>query len=124
MKDAQHQQLEMKEDLEEAFGKELESWLRFIASNYPIIGTFLPEVLVVITHRDRMKMHKMEKSCDWAERKGKQYQIIYEKHLKLYEGFFYVDAQDVEGDTTLLSYAAKEVSAGTVSLLQLDFRDF
>ncbi|KAL2610653.1 hypothetical protein R1flu_029226 [Riccia fluitans] len=96
MKDDQHQQLEMREDLEEAFGKELESWLRFIASNYPITGTSLPEVLVVITHKDRMKMHKMEKSCDWAERKGKHYQIIYQKALKLHEGFFYVDAQDVK----------------------------
>ncbi|KAL2610530.1 hypothetical protein R1flu_029103 [Riccia fluitans] len=96
MKDDQHQQLEMKEDLEEAFGKELESWLRFIASNYPITGTFLPEVLVVITHRDRMKMHKMEKRCDWAERKVKHCQMIYEKALKLHEGFFYVDAQDVK----------------------------
>ncbi|KAL2610477.1 hypothetical protein R1flu_029050 [Riccia fluitans] len=93
-KDDQNQQLEMKEDLEEAFGKELESWLRFIASNYPITGTFLPEV--VITHRDRMKMHKMEKSCDRAERKRKHYQIVYEKALKLHEGFFYVDAQDVK----------------------------
>ncbi|KAL2610568.1 hypothetical protein R1flu_029141 [Riccia fluitans] len=96
MKDAQHQQLEMKEDLEEAFGKELESWLRFIASNYPITGTFLPEVLVVITHRDRMKLHKMEKSCDWAARKVERFRGIYEKALKLHEEFFYVDAQDVK----------------------------
>ncbi|KAL2610647.1 hypothetical protein R1flu_029220 [Riccia fluitans] len=96
MKDDQHQQLEMKEDLEKAFGKELESWLRFIASNYPITGTFLPEVLVVVTHRDRMKMHKMEKSCDWAERKAKRYRIIYKKALNLHEEIFYVDAQDVE----------------------------
>ncbi|KAL2610611.1 hypothetical protein R1flu_029184 [Riccia fluitans] len=96
MKDDQHQQLEMKDDLEEAFGKELESWLRFIASNYPITGTFLPEVLVVVTHRDRVKMHNMEESCDWAARKVERFRVIYEKALKLYEGFFYVDAQDVK----------------------------
>ncbi|KAL2610656.1 hypothetical protein R1flu_029229 [Riccia fluitans] len=96
MKDDQHQQLEMKEDLEEAFGKELETWLRFIASNYPITGTFLPEVLVVITHRDRMKKYKMKESCDWAARKVKCFRGIYEKALKLHEGFFYVDAQDVK----------------------------
>ncbi|KAL2610569.1 hypothetical protein R1flu_029142 [Riccia fluitans] len=96
MKDDQHQQLEMKEDLEEAFGKELEIWLRFIASNYPITGTFLPEVLVVITHRDRMKKYKMKESCDWAARKVERFRVIYEKALKLHEGFFYVDAQDVK----------------------------
>ncbi|KAL2610599.1 hypothetical protein R1flu_029172 [Riccia fluitans] len=96
MKDDQHQQLEMKADLEEAFGKELESWLRFIASNYPITGTFLPEVLIVVTHRDRMKMHNMEESCDWAERKAKRYRIIYKKALNLHEEIFYVDAQDVK----------------------------
>ncbi|KAL2610606.1 hypothetical protein R1flu_029179 [Riccia fluitans] len=96
MKDDQHQQLEMKEDLEETFGKELETWLRFIASNYPITGTFLPEVLVVITHRDRMKKYKMKEGCDWAARKVERFQGIYEKALKLHEGFFYVDAQDVK----------------------------
>ncbi|KAL2636259.1 hypothetical protein R1flu_007738 [Riccia fluitans] len=95
MKD-DHQQLEMKEDLEEAFGKELETWFRFIASNYPITGTFLPEVLVVITHRDRMKKYKMKESCDWAARKVERFRGIYEKALKLHEGFFYVDAQDVK----------------------------
>ncbi|KAL2642454.1 hypothetical protein R1flu_010041 [Riccia fluitans] len=87
---------EMKEDLEEAFGKELETWLRFIASNYPITGTFLPEVLVVITHRDRMKKYKMKEGCDWAARKVERFRVIYEKALKLHEGFFYVDAQDVK----------------------------
>ncbi|KAL2610329.1 hypothetical protein R1flu_028902 [Riccia fluitans] len=96
MKDDQHQQLEMKEHLEEAFGKELESWLRFIASNYPITGTFLPEVLIVVTHRDRMRMHNMEESCDWAERIAKGYRIIYKKALNLHEEIFYVDAQDVK----------------------------
>ncbi|KAL2610651.1 hypothetical protein R1flu_029224 [Riccia fluitans] len=96
IKDDQHQQLEMKEDLEEAFGKELESWLRFIASNYPITGTFLPEVLVLITHRDRMKKYKMKEGCDWAARKVERFRVIYEKALKLHEGFFYVDAQDVK----------------------------
>ncbi|KAL2610637.1 hypothetical protein R1flu_029210 [Riccia fluitans] len=96
MKDDQHQQLEMKEDLEEVFGKELETWLRFIASNYPITGTFLPEVLVVITHRDRMKKYTMKESCDWAARKVERFRGIYEKALKLHEGFFYVDAQDVK----------------------------
>ncbi|KAL2610600.1 hypothetical protein R1flu_029173 [Riccia fluitans] len=91
-----HQQMEMKEDLEEAFGKELESWLHFIASNYPITGTFLPEVLVVITHRDRMKKYKMKESCDWAARKVERFRVMYENALKLHEGFFYVDAQDVK----------------------------
>ncbi|KAL2610649.1 hypothetical protein R1flu_029222 [Riccia fluitans] len=96
MKVDQHQQLEMKEDLEEAFGKELETWLRFIASNYPITGTFLPEVLVVITHRDRMEKYKMKEVCDWTARKVERFRVIYEKALKLHEGFFYVDAQDVK----------------------------
>ncbi|KAL2610675.1 hypothetical protein R1flu_029248 [Riccia fluitans] len=94
MKDDQQQ--EMKEDLEEAFGKELETWLRFIASNYPITGTSVPEVLVVITHRDRMKKYKTKESCDWAARKVKRFRGIYEKALKLHEEFFYVDAQDVK----------------------------
>ncbi|KAL3683501.1 hypothetical protein R1sor_001523 [Riccia sorocarpa] len=88
-------QKNLKKDLEEAFGKELELWLRFISASYPISGTFLPEVLVVITHTDLMKKHNLEGSCDWADRKLKQIKErqVYQKALNLPDKPYCMDAQ-------------------------------
>ncbi|KAL3698109.1 hypothetical protein R1sor_012185 [Riccia sorocarpa] len=87
-------QLHRKDDLEEVFGNELESWLRFISSSYPITGTFLPEVVVVITHRDLMKKLKVEGSCHWASKKMEDLRKEYQRAVKLHEDFYYIDAHD------------------------------
>ncbi|KAL3692505.1 hypothetical protein R1sor_006156 [Riccia sorocarpa] len=91
MKDDQRH---LKDDPEEAFRNELESWLRFISSSYPITGTFLPEVLVVISHRDLMKKRKLEGSCHWASKIMKDLRKEYQRALKLHEDFYYIDAHD------------------------------
>ncbi|KAL3675482.1 hypothetical protein R1sor_025430 [Riccia sorocarpa] len=56
----------LKENLEDTFKLELKSWLRFVASHYPITGTFLPEVLVVITHKDKMEQYERDLGCELA----------------------------------------------------------
>ncbi|KAL3692501.1 hypothetical protein R1sor_006152 [Riccia sorocarpa] len=87
-------QRQLKHNLVEAFENELDSWLRFISSSYPISGTFLPEVLVVISHRDLMEKHKLEGFCDWSLQKVKHFRKVYQGALNLHEDLYYMNTQD------------------------------
>ncbi|KAL3679039.1 hypothetical protein R1sor_021995 [Riccia sorocarpa] len=87
---------EVKEDVEGSFRLELRSWLRFVASHYPITGTFLPEVLVVITHKDKMKQYGRDLDCEWATPIVNHFRAEYGRALALYATPWYVDAWNVE----------------------------
>ncbi|KAG6543079.1 hypothetical protein Mapa_015575 [Marchantia paleacea] len=56
--------LQKKLQLEIAFKEELISWLRFLASNSPVLKDSPPAVLVVLSHAD--KMHAAESQVEWA----------------------------------------------------------
>ncbi|KAG6553900.1 hypothetical protein Mapa_004817 [Marchantia paleacea] len=54
----------VKPQLEEAFRQEFLSWLRFITSNSEVTGLNLPRVVVVLTHKDKVRGAEPK----WAER--------------------------------------------------------
>ncbi|KAL3687230.1 hypothetical protein R1sor_013539 [Riccia sorocarpa] len=51
--------IRLKENVHDAFADELRSWLRFIVSNTQITGRIRPQVIVVITHKDKLENRDM-----------------------------------------------------------------
>ncbi|KAL3679271.1 hypothetical protein R1sor_022227 [Riccia sorocarpa] len=99
----------MKEHLEVSFKIELRSWLHFVASHYPITGTFLPEVLVVITHKDKMKQHGRDLGCEWAPIVD-HFRTKYGQALNLYSTPWHVDAWNEEEVTPFVEELCTLVS--------------
>ncbi|KAL3701064.1 hypothetical protein R1sor_019086 [Riccia sorocarpa] len=83
-------QRRLKENLEDAFRHELRSWLHFVASHYPITGTFLPEVLVVISHKDKMKQDEKDLGCEFSPIVD-YFRAEYERDLSLHGTPFHMD---------------------------------
>ncbi|KAL3677658.1 hypothetical protein R1sor_020614 [Riccia sorocarpa] len=88
-------QCHIKEHLEVSFKLKLRSWLCYVASHYPITGTFLPEVLVVITHKDKMQQYGRDLGCEWGPIVD-HFRAEYGRVLNLYATPWYVDAWNEE----------------------------
>ncbi|KAL3690896.1 hypothetical protein R1sor_004547 [Riccia sorocarpa] len=70
-----------KADLPSAFRKEVTSWLRFIASNYPVATDLPPQVMVVFSHKD--KVQECERDLSWAREIVLQLQTCFEGKVDL-----------------------------------------
>ncbi|KAG6547919.1 hypothetical protein Mapa_010739 [Marchantia paleacea] len=105
MKDNQN---EVKDEVEIAFRDELRSWLRFVASSCQISGPSLPQVFVVITHRDKMDA-PYDTSCHWAKDLIDDLREKFKDVLELHPGdeLYYINAKSV-----------KDVQPLTVNILE------
>ncbi|KAL3678969.1 hypothetical protein R1sor_021925 [Riccia sorocarpa] len=86
----------MKEDVYNAFALELEEWLKFVASNCQTGGDseHLPQVLVVITHRDLTDPKSFECGPGSVVRKiVERFQSTFQGVVKLVSKVYHVDAQ-------------------------------
>ncbi|BFI08426.1 hypothetical protein MPTK1_2g21700 [Marchantia polymorpha subsp. ruderalis] len=71
------------------FERELEEWMRFITSSTRVIGHSLPQVLVVMSHKDKVK----DTSFTWANTIVDKVTKKFAKNVKLNQEWFHVDAR-------------------------------
>ncbi|BFI32638.1 hypothetical protein MPTK2_4g07800 [Marchantia polymorpha subsp. ruderalis] len=74
-----------------SFLTELEGWLTFISSSTKVIGHNLPQVLVVISHKDKMG----STSLNWVHSIVEELKVRFAKYVDLcpLQDFFYVNAR-------------------------------
>ncbi|BFI24144.1 hypothetical protein MPTK2_1g08755 [Marchantia polymorpha subsp. ruderalis] len=77
--------------LDSCFRNELEGWLTFIASSMKVTGHNLPQVLVVISHKDKMSSN----SLTWAHSIVEELRKIFANYVDLrpIQDFLYVDSR-------------------------------
>ncbi|KAG6552407.1 hypothetical protein Mapa_005968 [Marchantia paleacea] len=73
-----------KKNVESAFQTDLRSWLKFIASNTQDKAVSRTQVLVVLSHRD--KMARSETDLNWARNIVDQFQSTFEGKVELFSG--------------------------------------
>ncbi|BFI24792.1 hypothetical protein MPTK2_1g14900 [Marchantia polymorpha subsp. ruderalis] len=71
------------------FQTELEEWLSFITSNTRVTGHSLPQVLVVITHKDKVTCHSLE----WAHNIVSTLTKRFKNFVDLHQELFHLDAR-------------------------------
>ncbi|KAL3681532.1 hypothetical protein R1sor_024488 [Riccia sorocarpa] len=87
----------MKENVFDAFTVELEEWLKFIASNCHISGEDedVPQLFVVITHRDRTEKHGPNSfDCSKVRKKIERFQSDFQGVVKLVPDVYHIDARE------------------------------
>ncbi|BFI29294.1 hypothetical protein MPTK2_3g01070 [Marchantia polymorpha subsp. ruderalis] len=74
----------------DCFQTELEVWLTFISSSTKVMGHNLPQVLVVISHKDMMGSN----SLDWVHSIVEKLKIRFAHRVNLIHDFLYVNARE------------------------------
>ncbi|OAE26844.1 hypothetical protein AXG93_2465s1020 [Marchantia polymorpha subsp. ruderalis] len=85
------------------FRTELEEWLRFISSSTKVTGHHLPQVIVVISHKDKTRYP----SLTWARSIVEELTKRFANFVDLRQEFFHVDARNNKQVIPLKSHVFK-----------------